>query len=318
VRNHPEEFAAQFFSDQVTGKVSFDPLRVLRQLPGYFATGVISFFGLPLVLAVAWWRSSPRAEISSWPFVFKLLLAWALAVPVMFSFGPFVAGRYLLPVLPIAAVLTVIGFTALARGPETLGRAAVWILVPVALIEIVLLGFGSAIEFQLAPLLESAIFIGMAAALAAWALSAVRNPARAPFALTWSFILTFALIFMPIARLVMPSIAVPIAARLNAAPASPLPLVSIHQDAEMYLRLLTGRATPFRSLESNDFGDACTVVTDQAGLAENLKARGFSVETIQGGYDPELEGLFEAVVEWRLAQARREKADTVYFARCKS
>jgi hypothetical protein len=80
-----------------------------------------------------------------------------------------------------------------------------------------------------------------------------------------------------------------------------------------------GSAVAFRevqSLRDNDPGNFCVVMTHDTALVDSLKARGFAVEAIPGGWRKKFDDLVPTVLHWKLAEAKNQHLLTAYFATC--
>jgi 4-amino-4-deoxy-L-arabinose transferase-like glycosyltransferase len=250
-----------------------------------------------------------------------MLVVWSVLVIAIFSIIGWVAGRYILPVIPVIGVLTVLGFAADERRRALLTGASRWILAAILVLQVALLGFAAAIEFQLAPLGEAVALLAVyVAVIAAGAFALVRCRTSAPFVFPLLVAVTAPLIFPPIAHLVLPHPGQPVAARLAASGVDPSRAVVVgNLELGAAARLYAGSATAFRevsSLRNNDPGNFCVVMTQDTPLVDALKQRGFTVEAIPGGWRKRMDDLVPAVLQWRLAEAKNQHLLTAYFATC--
>ena len=317
---YPTDFVNQFVDDQVQRKITPNPLLFFSAFPGYAGVAAVSFMMLPLILLLGSLRGL-RASVAAWPKAVTLLVAWSVTVIGIFSVIGWVAGRYVLPIIPVIAVLTVLGFTADERRRALLTGASRWILAVILVLQIALLAFSAAIELQLAPLGEAvALLTVYAVVIAAGAFALVRCRTCAPFAFPLLVAVTVPLIFPPLAHLVLPHPGEPVAARLAASGVDPSRAVVVgNLELGAGARLYAGSAMAFRevsSLPNNDPGNFCVVMTQDTGLVDSLKQRGFTVEAIQGGWRKSLDDLAPAVLQWRLAETKSQHLLTAYFATC--
>jgi 4-amino-4-deoxy-L-arabinose transferase-like glycosyltransferase len=111
----PEALLAQFLGDQVTGKAAFDPGAVAGAFGWFVAYVVLGF--LPLLIAAFPWRRLTRPRLTQGV---AFLAGWVALVPVIFAFGIYHPGRYMLPALPAMAALVGLAFDRLA--PEEIAR----------------------------------------------------------------------------------------------------------------------------------------------------------------------------------------------------
>lgn len=316
--SHPESFAGEFLDDQVQRKLPHNPLSFFPAVPGYLGVIVVSFLFLPLVLAIASWRGA-WASHRSVPTAVTFLLGWCGVVVLIFSAIGSVFGRYLMPVIPLIAVLLVLGFTASEDKRVPLRIWSRRLLAALLVLQAVLLLFGVMIELQLAPLWEAMLVAGLALAVLILGAGGLRNPGRAPYLLPIAMTLTAPLIFPPIARFASPHPAMELAARLNASGVDAGRAVVVGgQQLGVSIRLASGRLTPFRAVvrDLEDIGAACAVMTTDAGAAGRLREKGFAVERVEGGWRERHSEFVHAVLTWRLAEARKANGMYGYFALC--
>jgi 4-amino-4-deoxy-L-arabinose transferase-like glycosyltransferase len=320
ILGYPTDFVDQFVDDQVQRKITHNPLLFFSALPGYAGVVAASFMMLPLFLLLGSLRGLKTA-IAAWPKAITMLVAWSVVVLCIFSIIGWVAGRYVLPIIPLVAVLTIVGFAVDERRRALLIGASRWILAFVLVLQLALLAFSGAIELQLAPAGEAIALLALyAAVLAAGVFVLLRCGRYAVFAFPLLVAVTAPLIFPPIAHLVLPHPGEPVAARLAASGVDPSRAVVVgNLELGAGTRLYAGSAVAFRetsAFRNNDPGNYCVVMTQDARLAESLKQRGFAVEVIQGGWRKNFDDLVSAVTEWRLAEVRNQHLITAYFATC--
>jgi 4-amino-4-deoxy-L-arabinose transferase-like glycosyltransferase len=286
----------------------------------YSLIAVVTFFGLPLVLAALARarRTSPR----DLPPVIKVLGVWILTVPLVFSLGGFISERYLLPIVPIVAVLVALGFSALDPQGRVLDRVTRVLLGLLSFVAAVMLALYVAIEFQLAPFWEAVFMLGLATLVLAFMLRSVRTAYKPAFVLPASLILIAALSFLPLRHLVMPHPGELLAQRLAATKVAPSGAVLIGgNELSAAVRLHAPHAEMFHEIENADDPGAldgiCVVMTDKRDVAAALEQRGFSVEKLYGGWRKVRTGqLLTAVWQGRLADVLQEKAAFAFFATC--
>jgi 4-amino-4-deoxy-L-arabinose transferase-like glycosyltransferase len=172
----PALLVEQFLGDQVTGKASFDPVRIVDTFVKNVIDLVQGFFPI-LIAAIPFGvaalgtavRRRPRREV-------VYLILWCALVVVVFSFGNHRTERYMLPGMPALAALIGLGFSSLT-GTEIARRAGrtVRILLPViAVIGLLTAGVVYAGETVVA---AGAVVLGFAAAIwAVWRLAGLGRP----------------------------------------------------------------------------------------------------------------------------------------------
>lgn len=319
---YPDEFVRQFFKDQVGDKVLRNTFGPLLAFPGYLIAGVVSFLFAPLLLLICFPRALLSPSIGSWPVSVKLFAAWCVVLAALFSIGGWVEVRYALPILPIVAVFFARAFEWLdgERSPR-LSRAARRMLPAVAVIGLLTLIAGAAIDAGLAPNGEAAALIAVGVAMwMALVVAGVRTPGLAPFLLAATPALTIALLTIPLSRLVLPDLAEPLAERLARTPVTPERVLFVGDFHEASaLRLYAGGADTFRyaqTLSADQLQHACVVMTDKQNVAVALSAGGFQVETLPAGWRRKLKLSDVLGFLWSgdLARTRAEHADKGYFA----
>lgn len=100
----PDAFVAEFFGDQVTGKVRLTWISVIENLRK-LTTDILGS-GLPILLTLLVGRRLGAWKTDRWrdPPVLMLIL-WIATVLAIFSFGSVLYERYILPALPAVAAL---------------------------------------------------------------------------------------------------------------------------------------------------------------------------------------------------------------------
>ena len=321
---HPQDFAAQFFGDQVTGNTTDSAAFVLLAFPGYLASGVLSFLGWPLLLAWLAVRAGAPLSPARWPSAARLLAVWCAAVLLVFSFSDAVDPRYLLPVMPAFAALLAAGIGALdGNGLPRTTRIARWLLVPVAAAGLLLAVPEALILLQIG---SGPALAGLLLGVALWLLAVRigrRRPRSAPHLLAAMPVLAAALLALAMAPVVLPERGIPFVAGLAASkvPAGQWAFVGdVHTASE--IRLAAGTAKPiaeYRGVNEALTAGSCLVLTTQPGVARRLESEGFAVEEIRGGWreiDPE--ELFRAIFGWRLERERAAHGVRGYIATCAS
>lgn len=321
---YPEEFAAQFFGDQISGNATNGAFWVLAAFPGYLFAGVFSFLGWPLLLLWLAARSGRRPTPAAWPSPVRLLALWCAVVVVVFAFSDAIDPRYLLPVLPLFSVLLALGLAAVdGDGLPEVSRICRWLLPPVAAAGLILAIPEVLILLQVGAPLAIAL---MAVGIGAWVLLALlgwRRVRLAPYLLGATPVLAAALLALAMAPVVLPDLGLPFAARLAASDAPPSKAAfvgDIHTASEV--RLQAGAAAPFVELDT--VGDAiaggyCVVMATQRSVARRLTEGGYAVTEVRGGWrEIDAPTLFGAILSWRLEPARDENGAVGYFAECDS
>lgn len=321
---YPDEFAAQFFGDQISGNAAKGAGWVLAAFPGYLLAGIFSFLGWPLLLIWLAAKSGRRPAPRHWPSSVRLLALWCAVVVIVFAFSDAIDPRYLLPVLPAFSVLLALGFQALdGESLPRVARICRWLLLPVAAAGLILAVPEALILIQIGTPLAIAL---MAAGVIAWvAAGAVgwRRPPLAPYLLGATPVLAMALLGLAMAPVVLPDLGTPFAARLAAAetPASERAFVGdIHTASEV--RLQAGAAEPF--IELGRVGDAiagayCLVLATQRNAATRLAAAGYTVTEVKGGWrEIDVPEFFGAIFSLRLDGMREKNGSVGYVAECAS
>lgn len=320
--SYPADFTAQFFGDQITGNATRSPGWVLAYLPAYVVLGLASFLGWPLVLLWLAARTRPNLSPAGWPSAVRLLALWCAAVVAVFALSDAVDPRYLLPVLPMLAVLIALGIAALDGDglPETARICRR--LIPLAVLGgLALAALAAAIIVQAGRPLAIALIAVGALAWVTIGIVGWRTPRLAPYLLGATPVLAVALIALAMAPVVLPDRGELFAARLAASgiPAPEAAFVGdVHTASET--RLHAGQAAPF--VEIDKLTDAvsdeyCTIMATRRDVAEKLAGRGFTVDEIRGGWrELDVAALFGAVFTGRLAEAREKNGSVGYFAQC--
>jgi 4-amino-4-deoxy-L-arabinose transferase-like glycosyltransferase len=321
---YPEEFAAQFFGDQISGNATKGPFWVLAAFPGYLFAGIFSFLGWPLLLLWLAAKSGRRPWPAVWPSPVRLLALWCAVVVIVFAFSDAIDPRYLLPVLPMFSVLLALGLEAVdGGGLSQVSRICRWLLPPVAAAGLILAVPESLILLQIGAPLAIAL---MALGVGAWVLLAVvgwRRPRLAPYLLGATPVLALALLGLAMAPVVLPDLGEPFAARLAASEVPPTRTAfvgDIHTASEV--RLQAGAAAPF--VEMAKPGDAiaadhCLILATQRGVADKLAGEGYTVTEVKGGWrEIDAPALFGAIFSWRLDKAREKNGAVGYVAECGS
>jgi 4-amino-4-deoxy-L-arabinose transferase-like glycosyltransferase len=101
---HGPAALAQFWSDQLGQKIGAS--RSAIRIPAYFAWYVAAFLPWLLCLAYLFARALPRRPFSELERTICLfVLGWAALLPVVFGLGDRIQERYLVPVMPLVAVV---------------------------------------------------------------------------------------------------------------------------------------------------------------------------------------------------------------------
>lgn len=319
--SHPQAFMDQFFGDQVAGKITRSLLAPLLAFPGYLLAGIASFLAWPLILVLGFARRLRPPAFGTWPAPVAMLALWCVVVMAIFAVGGFVAARYLLPILPVAAAFLAMAFAAVdGEDLAILSGLSRRLLIPATIVNLLLAVLAAAIVAQLVSV-GAGILALLAAAAITLAIHAAsrRRPRLAPHLLAATPLLTVAILYLPFAALVLPDIGAPLAARLAATGASPANTVfigGVHEASAT--RLHAGRSDPFREVRTlADIGDACVVLTTIPAIAGRLRLQGYRVETVTGGWRAvEPRSFAEALLAWRLAAARADNAARAFFAIC--
>lgn len=310
----PEALLAQFLGDQVTGKAAFDPGAVAGAFGWFVAYVVLGF--LPLLLAAFPWRGLARPRLT--PGV-AFLAGWVAMVPVIFAFGIYHPGRYMLPALPAAAALVGLAFDRLPA-KEIARRAgrAVRVLLAVTL---AVVAVAAAIVYGGASVLAAfgALAGGIAAAALCWWLAGrERLWVTLPLLAVWlpvTVLLTY-----PAARV----IAFPAAADhgVEAVQASGLTTDKVVIFGKWrFLDRVGLRAPPIEGYRySNPFREdmlegAAMVLTIDPRHAERLEALGWEVRAEPGA--PEafgLDDLWAAIRARDIAGLRERFGEKIYIA----
>jgi hypothetical protein len=314
---YPAEFYAEFVGDQLTKKVARNPFEVPLAVPIYMGIGIASFFFLPAVLGVLG-RGKKIADV---PPVIKMLGLWVLIVPLAFSLGGFISERYLLPAVPVLAVLLALGFAKLDPSGRVLTQTSRILLGVMLAFAAAMLTLYTAIAFQLAPPGEALIVAGLSLAIIGVLAHSVWTGRRAAYLLPVSVVVVAAMSIFPLRHLVMPHPGDILAERLAAASIDPT-RAFLMGDSELAaaVRLHAPRAEMFRETRDIDavtMGSPCVVMSDEKRYITELYARGFNVEAVKGGWrilDPQR--LIAATWNGRLADMRNERAATAVFATC--
>lgn len=317
ILNYPAEFYAEFIGDQLTKKVARNPFDVPLAIPIYMGIAIASFFFLPVVLGII----GRGRRIRDLPPVFKMLGLWVLAVPIAFSPGGFISERYLLPAVPVLAVLIALGFAHLDPQGRVLSRVSRILLAAVLAVEALVLALYVAILFQLATPGEAVAVLLLSLAVGGIVLHAVWTGKRAAFVLPASVVIVAAMSIFPLRHLALPHPGDLLAERLAAQNIDPSRAFLIG-DSELAaaVRLHAPRAEMFSQIKSLDvieMGSPCVVMSDKKRRILELQDRGFHVETVKGGWrllDPVK--LITSVWNGRLAEEHRANAATAVFATC--
>jgi 4-amino-4-deoxy-L-arabinose transferase-like glycosyltransferase len=310
----PEALLAQFFGDQVTGKAAFDPGAVVGAF-GWFVGYVVLGF-LPLLIAAFPWRGLARPRLT--PGV-AFLAGWVAMVPVIFAFGIYHPGRYMLPALPAMAALAGLAFDRLPAD-EIARRAgrAVRVLLAVTL---AVVAVGAAIVFAGASVPAAVAAFGGGSAVVAliWWLAG-RGRVRVALPLLAVWLPVTVLLTWPAARV----IAFPAAADhgVAAVRASGLPTDKVVIFGKWrFLDRIGLRAPPIEGYRySNPFREdmlegAAMVLTIDPRHAERLGALGWAVRAEAGA--PEGFGagdLWTAIRARDIAGLRERFGETIYIA----
>jgi hypothetical protein len=244
-----------------------------------------------------------------------------LIVPIAFSLGGFISERYLIPAVPVLAALLALGFSKLDPENRMLTQASRILLAVVLVVQLAAIALYLAIEFQLAPRWEAVLFTIFALIVLAAVLHAVWTGRRAAFLLPASLVIVAAMSFIPLRHLVMPHPGDILAERLEAAHIDPS-RAFLWGDSELAaaVRLHAPRAEMFREVKTIDavpMQAPCIVMSDKKRYIEELQGRGFTVETVRGGWrmlDPQR--LMTAAWHGRLAEMRDERAAAAVWATC--
>jgi 4-amino-4-deoxy-L-arabinose transferase-like glycosyltransferase len=314
---YPEAFYAEFVGDQLTKKVARDPFEIPLAVLLYTGIGIASFFFLPVVLGVIG-RGKRLGDLA--PEI-KMLGLWVLIVPIAFSLGGFISERYLMPAVPVLAALLALGFSRLDPEGRVLTKASRVLLAIVLVIQLAAISIYLAVEFQLAPRREAILFAICALAVIAVVVHAVWTGRRAAYLLPASIVVVAAMSFIPLRHLVIPHPGDVLAGRLEAAQIDPS-RAFLWGDSELAaaVRLNAPRANMFREVDSIDevtLGSPCIVMSDKKHYIAELQARGFTIETVKGGWrllDPQR--LITAAWNGRLAEMREERAAKAVWAVC--
>lgn len=319
---YPDEFAAQFFGDQITGNAAKGPWLFFAALPGYLLAGIFSFFAWPLLLAGLAAEKRPKLTPAAWPSPARLLALWCTVVVLVFAFGDAIDPRYLLPVMPAFAALLAAALAAL-DGPGLPRVSAVcrWLILPAAALGLILAVPETLILLQVGAGLA---VIVMVLGIATWLVLATigwRRPRLAPFLLAATPVLAFGLVALAMAPVVLPDRGQPFASAIAETGLASTEIAfvgDVHTASET--RLAAGRADPFVEVETA--ADAtghgyCLILATQRGVARKLEDDGYAVNTIHGGWrDIDLADFFAAVFSWRLAEARAANGAIGYAAAC--
>ena len=319
---YPQEFAAQFFGDQITGNAAKGPWWVLAAFPGYLLVGIFSFLAWPLLLAGLAVEKRPRLSPLAWPSPARLLAAWCAVVVVVFAFSDAIDPRYLLPVMPAFAALLAAGMAALdGPGLPRVSAACRWLLLPAVAIGLILAVPEALILLQVGSGLAIALVAVGVATWLAFAAAGRRRPRLAPYLLGATPVLAFGLLALAMAPVVLPDRGVPLAAALAGSGATPTRAAfvgDVHTASET--RLAAGAADPFVEVERIAdalAGGYCMVMATQRGVAQKLRDQGYAVSEVRGGWrEIDLARFFGAVFAWRLAEARAANGSIGYVAAC--
>jgi 4-amino-4-deoxy-L-arabinose transferase-like glycosyltransferase len=317
ILKYPDAFYAEFIGDQLTKKVARSPFEIPLAILIYTGIGIASFFFLPLVLGVL----GRGKKLGALPPEIKMLGLWVLIVPIAFSLGGFISERYLLPAVPVLAALLALGFSRLDPEGRGLTQASRVLLALVLIIQLAAIALYLAIEFQLAARWEAVLFALFSAGVISVIVHAVWTGKRAAFVLTASIVVVAAMSYFPLRHLVMPHPGDILAERLEAAQIDPSHAF-LWGDSELAaaVRLHAPRAEMFREVKEIGrvtMDGRCVVMSDKKRYIDELQARGFTVETIKGGWrliDPQR--LIEAAWNGRLKETRDERAATAVWATC--
>ncbi|MFC5066789.1 ArnT family glycosyltransferase [Flaviflagellibacter deserti] len=312
---YPNEFTREFFGDQVTEKVSISPWRWLIALAGYSGVCIGSFLAFFPFLGLL----RRRGEQSRPRPVVLMLMVWSLAVPVLFSFAGFVDPRYLMPILPVIAVLLALGLSAVE--PERFARYSNRGIIAVAAVLTLVVALGMAVEAQLSSL-AGGLLLGLfgLALIAGYLLSACRRAETVPHLLAIGPLLLVILLYPPLRLIAQPDLGRPIAERIASSgiAADRVFFIGTYLEA-MTTRLHLGRADPFRQVEElpSDLTSPCLVATSDRALISDLRIRGYPIDIVNGPWrwrGPD--EFFSALFSGTLATALPANAEKAAIVRC--
>ncbi len=312
---YPDEFTRQFFGDQVTEKVSVSPWRWFTALAGYAAICIgsfLAFFPLLGLLRRRGEKLRPRPVV-------LMLMVWSVAVPVLFSFAGVVDPRYMVPVLPVIAVLLALALSAVEAG-RLAGYCGRGVIVLAAIL-VPVITLGVAVEAQLRSL-AGGLLLGLLglALIAGYLLLSRRRPEIAPHLLAAGPLLLIVLLYPPLRLIAQPDLGEPIAERIASSGIAADRVFFVGTNLEaMTTRLHIGKADPFRQVDElpSDLSSPCLVVTSHRALMSDLKNGGYPIEIVQGPWrwrGPD--EFFAAVFSGDLATALPANAEKAAIVRC--
>lgn len=322
ILSRPEAFYQQFVGDQVSEKVGVSAGSMLNSLAVSGASLVLPLAAWLLVLATASWASRRRPKLTALGAAAALLAGWIVVNLLLFVPAQPIYVRYILPALPVFAVLVAAALASLDR--DVVRRHLQLLLI----LGIVLAGpLLAAVLAITAPLMDPFTVAALAAALAVaivvlWL--AARSKSLLFPVLANALLPVGALFFVSpsITVLAMPDMARVISDELQARDLSDAGIVFLDAPREAAkAQVYERRTAPYQLVAADEQALAAldaerppVIVTRDKALADRLTGLGYDSAELKGGWrDIDTGVLIDALRAGKLPQAREAHAERVYF-----
>jgi 4-amino-4-deoxy-L-arabinose transferase-like glycosyltransferase len=316
--NQPSGMADQLLYDQIVNKLrGIGPGTMLSSLVSGL-TGLIAPNALVLLALAYGLRRGARPSLSEIGGAARYFLGWCALIVLIFTFSAYATHRYVLPAVPLVAVLAAAAMQSLAAGPAAaLLRAA--FKATLVLATLLLVGL-LVVSTAILPAWQGLGLIMLALAGAALIWRLVGSPSL-PVAAAAMSVLPHGLLFLafPVfGALFLPDVGKALATALRQAQAGYERTLFVGDEmtaAQTRLHLGTGRGfhQAERLGEVEDFSRFAIVATDKRELADALEATGFARAEVRAGWR-DIHGYdFRAgLATWDLAAQREKNAKLGY------